>query len=225
MSSHPTRRSCRIHGLSLALLTVVGITPVRADPLLPGAPLARVNLNQSNIILSEAGEPLEPIVSVTLPVRVVSGFLVLLENGASQDPTNWSDVVRFHLITTAGGILTGEAQLVSDLNVPGRGITDADLAPLGVTVAGVQGFPNTQYTPEVALGPIRPGLDGTVGTIYPAPNPTLPPGPPGTTATLTYFVFSEAPEPSTLMMGGTGLLFLLGYWRSRRRSLSAAPAY
>ena len=193
------RRRGPVHGVAV-LAAVLGITAAQAGPINAGAPQNRVDIAQAAIRLVEPSDPSEPIISVILPGPVISGFLVLTESGPSQDPSNWSDVVRFHNITV-GGQVTGEAQLLSD--APGRlGISDTDLAPLGVTVAAIQSMMSTQYRAEGNLG------DGTFGVVYAAPNPDLPPGPPGTTATLIYTVVSEVPEPGTLILLGTGTLLL-----------------
>jgi hypothetical protein len=214
---HGTLNAGRVFGLALAFLTAFEVAPARAQVILPGSPQARVPNAQAAITLAEpAADTADRLITVILPVTVNSGFLVLTEDGASQAPSNWSDVVFFHIITLPTGALAGEARLVSD--APGAtGMTDADVAPLGtgITIAAIQAGANTQYRPEVALG------GDAFGAFYAAPNPNLPPGPPGTMATLTYTVISEVPEPSTLVSATITALIGLGFAWCRRNRFSS----
>ena len=97
----------------------------------------------------------EQLPPVPLPCPVFAGYVVLLESGDAalqQDPTNWSGVVAF---TTAGpvqpGSLTDHVYFISDSSPAGaveNGITAADLAFAGLTVADIVGNPTTVYLVE-----------------------------------------------------------------------------
>lgn len=117
------------------------------DTLQPGAPLSDIGFILD--IREPTADPSEQPVVMPTPVPVQPGFLVLLENAnkPSEDPTNWSDVVYFRAPTSGGGAL--QAILISDKEQPGiRGITNADLAAVGLSVVDVlEG--NTVYQQEI----------------------------------------------------------------------------
>src|SRR5207249_3613596 len=79
-----------------------------------------------------------------LPTTVQSGYLVLYEPGTTdpRDPARWSDVVVFtspsHGVVCAAGDPATVAFLVSD-RPSETGITDADLTPVGASIAMING--------------------------------------------------------------------------------------
>jgi hypothetical protein len=194
-----TTRSVLVLGLNWTLLAVVGVSPARAQFILPGAPMATPNPNPTTINLVESNDPTDPLVTALAPVPIFRGFAVLTEDGSlsDTDPKNWSDVLFFHLVTV-NGVLRGEAELVSD---PGEnGITDMDLAVINATVQGIVADPNTQYRVEGQLFPPGTGIGreyiGVTGNDV-----------------LVYRVISEgAPEPSSFVLVAIGVGTGVGYW-------------
>jgi hypothetical protein len=126
-----------------------------AEAQMPGAPLG--GLLTSPVVLREGPEPppgaAEPIITVSLGDFVQSGFLVLVEPGAPdfRDPAFWSDVVIFddpgRGVACAAPDSALYATMVSD--APGEtGMTDADLAPTGITIAEILACPFTVFQVE-----------------------------------------------------------------------------
>ena len=93
---------------------------------------------------------------IQLPCPVLGGYVVLVDKpdaALRQDPHNWSDVVAF---TTGGpaqpGVASDHYFYFSDVLDPTtnteNGITDADLAFAGLSVAIIVDNPTTVYIPE-----------------------------------------------------------------------------
>jgi hypothetical protein len=130
---------------------------------------------------------------IPLGCGVFGGYVVMLdvEDAAHppQDPRNWSDVIAF---TTGGPVAPGQATdhvfFLSDVADPTtgteNGVSPADLAVAGVTVADIVGNPTTVYI-----------LEGS-NTIAGAPDANLydPVGPGG----VAHYIFhSDPPERPT----------------------------
>src|SRR5262249_21421430 len=150
------------------------------QPVLPpGTPLAGNNfvINMVEPVDSPAaGEPV--FGPFALPSPVQPGFVVLLEAAGvpQNDPSNWSDVVDFKTHQAAQ-----QAFLVSDPSE--QGISDADLAPLGLSVAQVLNG-NTVFVVEQS--PV---------TLYQGINPT-------TNLTGSYNIISDNPGNLGVENGG-----------------------
>lgn len=105
------------------------------DTIFPGTPLQGSGFQ---MLLKENVAPEgQEIFTFALPAPVHPGYLVLLEksNVSPEDPTNWSDVVVFG----QNGEPSQVAVLISDTEGPlgDQGISDQDLAPLGLTVGDI----------------------------------------------------------------------------------------
>ena len=148
------------------------------DTLLPGTPL---NGDTSVVrIREEFGSKNDPVTWARLPGPVQPGYLVLVEpdaTGPVDDPRGWSDVVDF-------GAAAGFAAMVSDADGGGPGITDQDLAPLGITLRNIAEG-NTWFVvedrPFVFYKVFNPYLRNPIPTTYYAiysDQDTLPPGAP-----------------------------------------------
>jgi hypothetical protein len=130
----------------------------------------------------------------TLPCEVTAGYMVLLEHGnllpgEQADPRNWSDVIAW---TTGGPVAVGQLSnkiyFISDSEDPATGaslgITDADLAVAGLTVADIVNYPYKYFRLE--------GLITLPG--QPDANVYEPDSPWG----VAHYVFhSDPPEPVT----------------------------
>jgi hypothetical protein len=143
-----------------------------------------------------------------LPFNVVRGDLILTE-GAAAPPTI-TDIVRFDTNTTYGNV----AYFFSDLPEPGE--TPVPLADTGIPA------------PWALLSVIQPelGPEGNNGAIYVTgfnnPGAAIVGG---VTYSVTYGIVSDSkvPEPSTLVLLGSGLLGLLAYaWRKRASTVVSA---
>ena len=86
----------------------------------------------------------EQAVTVTLPLQVQSGFLVVVDDSTSAAPDvqDWSDVIWFRPFDPQFG---PRALFVS--GPPERPLTDADLGPYGLSLAQIQ-TGNTRYLRE-----------------------------------------------------------------------------
>jgi hypothetical protein len=146
------------------------------------------------------------VVSLYAP-NLVSGFVVLLENGTSQDPSNWSDVVK--IFSSTGCQFGDTVQLFSD---PLHDRVVQDVLQSG----------NAQFLAESVTDP-------TIFTRDTDPNASG-----GVSFTDTFKVFSNssgpdpnpggggdpAPEPAALTLLGLGIAGLAAYrWRVRKRVL------
>jgi hypothetical protein len=142
------------------------------DTLSPGTPLTSGQGFSLDIREACHESSPEPYVVVNLPSPVQPGFLVLHElnpttEAISEDNTKWSDVVYFRS-PAAGGPAT-QAVLISDPSPPPggveSGITDADLAGLGLHVIDIQEG-NTVYTKEVVPVTYNPVNPAGVEAVY-----------------------------------------------------------
>jgi hypothetical protein len=147
-----------------------------------------------------------------LPSLVVGGDVVLLENGSSQAPSNWSDVLRFSNNPNVPASATDTTSTVfqfSDL--------EAGFAANFVLSS------NVRFVQETTTGV---GTEADI-TMYVASNHSLP-----VAGTNTYNIHSDAalspelpdpgpegvPEPSSLALLGLGGLGLAGYaWKRRKQ--------
>lgn len=154
--------------LTAALLTVAAVA--LAQPL-PGTPLGVGCVPVFEIRELPFDTPPETQGPISLGCVVAGGFVVLLDfDGPNQrfDPRNWSDVIAF---TNFGppqpGQPTEVVWMISDSKDPTTGIengvTAADLAAAGVTVADILGNPTTQFLLE-GLNPLNPDQNRYVVT-------------------------------------------------------------
>jgi hypothetical protein len=130
---------------------------------------------------------------IIFPPDLIAGDLRIFEPGNSGPVL--SDVLRFDPIQLAGGIFVYSAQEVNGLNAPADiGFPTAFSANvLDVLEVGSEFNSGFRYTP----------LPGQPGNVSGVPNTQV-----------TYWFFSDTPEPGTigLMVGGSILL----YWRRRQ---------
>ena len=124
-----------------------------------------------------------------------SGYVVLLDTAdpaARNNPALWSDVVAF---TTSGPVTPGQPTdhvfMISDTpDATGieHGITPADLAVAGLSIADILGNPTTVFMVE-GQNPLNTSENDYVVAIG--------------TATVTYRIFSDPPEGPTPTKPGT----------------------
>ena len=137
---------------------------------------------------------------IPLGCPVFGGYVVMLDVAdsahPSQDPRNWSDVIAF---TTGGPVAPGQPTdavfFISDTMDPATptesGISPADLAFAGLTVADIVGNPTTVYFLEGSK--TVPGAPDA--NIYDAAGPTP--------AIAHYIFHSDPPENPTPSLKNT----------------------
>jgi hypothetical protein len=202
--------------VSLFALMTVATASAQNPPLpAPGTPCTEVNTILCAPIpgikgLTPAAGTTDPFFVlqndpgvVNLGVFVVPGDVLLLEtSGNSSDPKTWSDVVEFSDSPTGGGSIAttfADAEGFGVLVPPGFTPSSNNVSlQETLTGSGSDVTDSTLYTAGTASYQIHSDCAGTVGCELPEP--------------------TETPEPSSLLLLGTGLLALAG--TVRRKLLS-----
>jgi hypothetical protein len=157
-------------------------------PLVSGVPAFTIILREPPEV---PGTPDNNLL-VPLPAPVQSGYVILLENTSNPiDQRTWSDVVVFHDPGTppaSPGLPANFVSLISDPSE--QGITDADLAPVGITVRDIQAGIGKTLTLIQAEGTRTDGLNEYCAD--------------GRACQYLYQIYSDAPE-TTCPKPGTPL--------------------
>lgn len=189
-----------------ALLTVLPATCLHADALPPGTfldvngnPLGTQPGSLAINVRDTEREEVSRLIALNVPsgmvginATVVPGIVPIPEDGVKFDPSDsstWSDAIIFSNFPAGGTVVGGRIQLVSDTT----GTLEKGRKATDPKISGTE--------------------DDTANTVtYQVPGGTK------FTVTESFTEPAEVPEPSTLLLIGSGLIGLVRYGRPRIRN-------